>query len=468
MGGEIQVQPIDVEYTQVGQNAEALRADENMIRQTNAIPISGGLMPTKRDANGNVLLYEDPKNANTQLEQPDQWVSIPVVKPDYDDEQAIGVLDAQINELYKGRDITEIQRLRQQVENLRQRLGQATSFGDDIEEEPIKHDPLKNSDIPSTAIQLEDFATGILSETNISFTVNTAIWNSDNEQLEQIGSPSEFPVTYYLIKKEPFIQEETGDSILTDFSDGTKTINAPFQILKADSGFIGTSDEYNVALLPDNSQLSNFYGWFYKDTSTGKNNNWRSISTETNIRIDLMRRRNSGNESIDQTINNYDFIIAFKDFAPPPVVTQFSTLNMQVAFINTEGSFDQIGALDQIRGDYFNVTTFSRETGERFNQTVYRNPRTIEVNRTTTSDIWIRFDRTKLPSSGVEGYTLYGWYEFDNALIRNWTKLQGNVTTLKLKADFEERTIVAGYTFTDTPESGGSGVPDKGDGRFEP
>ena len=279
--GDITIQPIDVNYTEVGQNAEALNLHEIQQVQLNYIPISGGLMPTKRDESGNMLLYEDPENSGFQLEQPDQWVSIPVVKPDYDDEQAVGVLDAQISELYKGRDITEIQRLRQQVEDLRRRLGSATAFSDDPDpEEPTDQVPLDNSRIPFVATNIEDFATGLLSQSDLAFTVNSAIWNSDTQKLENIGSPSEFPILYYIIKKEPYIQEETGDSILSDFSDGTNTLPTAFEIRKADSGFLSSVGDRDVALLPMAKDLSKLYGWFYRDTSTGKEDNWIPINID--------------------------------------------------------------------------------------------------------------------------------------------------------------------------------------------
>ena len=42
--GDITIQPIDVEYTQVGQNAEALNLHDIKQAQSNDIPISGGLM----------------------------------------------------------------------------------------------------------------------------------------------------------------------------------------------------------------------------------------------------------------------------------------------------------------------------------------------------------------------------------------------------------------------------------------
>jgi len=157
----------------------------------------GGRTTTKRDDIGNIILYEDPKNESQQLLRADQLVTVELIKPDYDDEEAKHVLDVEINELFTPIDKSEIARLRQQIEKLRNDLKNATGtiiIGDD-KDPNIPVIP----DFPDVAIEFPDHSNLTLSKTPLEFEMSTGIFNKETMTHQPNGSADPFTVNWWII-----------------------------------------------------------------------------------------------------------------------------------------------------------------------------------------------------------------------------------------------------------------------------
>ena len=78
-----------------------------------------GTVNTLRDENGNVILYEDPNDSNTNINRLDQYVAFNFQERVFDDEEVNKVIDNQISELYSGTTVlSKIERFFSLFENL--------------------------------------------------------------------------------------------------------------------------------------------------------------------------------------------------------------------------------------------------------------------------------------------------------------------------------------------------------------
>lgn len=273
---------------------------------------SGGRAPTKRDELGNVILYEDPEVTGSQLLRADQLVTVELIKPDYDDAQAAEVLDSEVNELFTPTDTSELTRLRNQIEDLRNQLRDAEA-GITVEEvvenvvintstqtpdntdEPVFEE---NPRFPSNGLILPDLDGGVESDTPLEFSVNTAIFNDTDMKLEKYGGPNPFRINWWIVNR-------TTNEIVNSGTDDTEFgFQAP-----------DTENIYDVVLELLQTP-SNFQGWYFNDHTTGQALNYTKIDGDRIVRFQLNKQYEVGNSEIDRNRNTYQMSAVFLNQTP--------------------------------------------------------------------------------------------------------------------------------------------------------
>lgn len=67
------------------------------------------IVPTLRDQNGNILLYQDPDNKNKNVQDYNQYISVELYREKYDLTEVLKVVDIEIKELFKEKQTIEEQ-----------------------------------------------------------------------------------------------------------------------------------------------------------------------------------------------------------------------------------------------------------------------------------------------------------------------------------------------------------------------
>jgi len=283
-------------------SGQKLQSIETRLSAYLKLQAAGGRAPTKRDALGNVLLYEDILLPGSQLQRADQYITVDMIKPDYDDAQAKEVLNTEINELFTSVDASEVARLRQQIEDLRQQLKysqasitlQGTGGGGDD----------KQIIFPLNAVVLPDATTGEISSTQLIVDINTAIFNDADMKLIQFGAGNPFSISWWII------DHNNGQVYLQGVDDTyIGSINKNTQL----------GDKDLDVVLKLTTTPVNFSGWYIQDNSAitqFKLVNFSKISNDDVIKFRFIRRHNLGNSFLDTYRNTYYVVASFLNEAP--------------------------------------------------------------------------------------------------------------------------------------------------------
>ena len=440
----------ELEQTKLGLNTTALDRDEAISLELRdklylELKTSGGYAPTRRDSNGNILLYEDPliEGGGYQLRQADQLVTIELIKPDYDDAQAKEVLDIEIDELYTKTDRTEIAKLRTQVEDLRQQLLQIVISGsaDGIDGEVGDRYVDPELFVPVNYF-LPDLDSGVDSATPLMVNITTGIFNEENMILDHIGSADPISVNWWLV------DGETGKI----YKQG---VNNTF------IGGIGNSDDIPKDIILDvilklTGVASNFNGWFVVDQSFGINNYVR-FSAEDIVRFTLLPRKETGFETVDRFRNTYDIIVSFLNVAP----TITSTPNVNVVSVNINTAkvvYDVIGTL----GLSSTVRTAVREF-DMFNNVI--NVGTVaapaSVQAFSGNRINLKVLATRLVDENNDVIVFNGWYK-KNSATNEYDKISSNDVLEFALLNQDVFDVIAGFRSIDdigTPSDDESDIP---------
>lgn len=370
----------------------------------------------KRDSNGNIVLQ-----ANDNDES--QWVYVDVIKPQYDVDEIKKVLNTDINELYKSEFSTELNRLRDELEKLRQQLSNINlPEGGLFEPTIIEPDTIPGA---GDAITLPDRSTGEYSTTPLIFNVNTAIWNDATQQIENIGSANPHLVKFFIVRND------LGQDV--NYGSGVGTTEF-FQSRLGNGNFINQDESYDVVFLLSSQNLENFNGWYFKNENSGDLNEekYDRFSQNLDVRIKLLKRRNTGTVEIDTDRNTYEILLVFKNEAPDPTINNNSSLSLNFSLLERSRPILH----DRMRGDYFTIRTYDVNK-TLIKTSVAQNPFSGEFNKTDVNEIRVTFNGNLLP----DNYTFSGWFEFVN---NEWVKLT-NQPTIILKNNFDERNIIATY-----------------------
>lgn len=434
-----------IKEPEYGLNQDVRKTQDIGTKEISDMSLNKGITPTKRDKIGNILLYENPNIEGEQLDLPNQWISVELKRPTYDDDELISVLDYEINELYKKEKDDKESKLRKQIEELRKQLKEAKA---DINITQIIREggPRELEEgviLPLNATTyLPDRTEGDLSETPLEFQVNTAIYDTDNQRLKNIGSANPITINYYIVKNQDGV----------DFAYGYGTDETLFTQEKLqDDTFIDLDESYDVDLQIEQNDLSNFYGWWFKDTSSGEISYVR-ITNETELRFHLSRRKNTGVNDIDDSLNTYELLAVFKTEAPKQKdkVTSGFNLNTGVVTVDYPTKFN-IERLNAFLINYYDK--FGRKINKE--RIVETNPFNTTINVAITLLIQLRFDTSKLPNNA----TFYGWFkeseigfwEFvtdETTVYVGSDKLApGDITPVEME---ENMVLTAGYTIDDS------------------
>lgn len=442
----------DPEY---GLNQDIINDQESREKQQVDLAVDKGTTPTKRDKMGNIVLYEDPLNEGNQIDSPDQWISVNLRRPNYDDDEVKNVMKFDVNELYKKSRLNEESRLRQQIEELRRQLKEASANivirrvareGDPREIEPGVIPSIENT------IKLPDRTTGEFSSTPLEFLVNTAIFNDETREITELGGPNPITVNYYIVKNEDG----------SDFAYGYGTRETLFtQRRLQDDTLINLDESYDVVVdLEDFNKFSNFYGWYYKNSSNG-NILYEKINNNKAIRFNLIKKRNTGVNSIDDSRNTYEILAVFGNESPLEKNTIVSdiTLNVGVVERNYPYRFNT-----GIFPDVFIINYFDR-TGEIIDTEKQSNPHNMDINTSIRKLMSIIFNPSALDIK-PSPVRFSGWFRQLQSGV--WEKVSNELTIYignrsiappgSICINFSDNlTLVAGYTFGDDDSKKGRG-----------
>jgi len=406
---------------------------------------SGGIVPTKRDEIGNILLYEDPVFENSQLQRTDQYISIGLVKPDYDDEQVKEVLDLDIKELFTTADLSEIERLRKELEDARKDLRDANAriiINETIiptaptEERPGEPTGSFSGEFPKIVHILPDLESGLPSASDLKFGVNTSIFNDETYTLENMGSPNPVSIKWWVIDHMSEIVFAKGVS--DTLYDVEQDING--------FSFLEYSIDLDVVLMLENIP-SNFNGWYVNDQSQGVLEEYTKFSDVPEVRFRFMRRKGTGIPFIDEHRNFYYILATF--LREPPVIpsgditkVNVTTAKMLDGFVGVKSSFNV----------EMSVTEFdavgNRVGGESITVPYIIVGQTGNTVMITTDPVVS--DAYITGRIGEENrYRFDGWYGSPNHVTGVSAKLGNDLSiTVELKGVYTN--IVAGYVIDDT------------------
>lgn len=331
-----EISKLSAERTSV--DGDKLKSIEQRLEAYLKLQANGGRAPTKRDDAGNILLYEDPLQPGIQLQRADQFISVELIKPDYDDEQAKEVLNTQINELFTAEDTGQIARLQRQIEELRQQLRDATApvFISGSEGTPSEGQTQGTGSmedemgLPSFAITLPDASGGSISTTPLLLDINTGIFDDTTMTLRNFNSANPFSINWWII-------DSTTEEIYSQGVDNTYISS-----LNANGEF--TDKDLDVVLQLTNT-VPNFNGWWVNDQSTGDLTKYIKFSSETMVRFNFIPRYNVENSLIDQFRNTYYIIASFLNEAPNVSTKEPVDVNLDIAEIGANNVVSKIGNL---------------------------------------------------------------------------------------------------------------------------
>jgi len=284
----------------MGLNQEEL-IEQDGKEKSNKILSATGYSPTMRDESGNILLYDD--SIGEQYIDDSQTITIDIIKSNFDAKQVAEIIDTTIYELFNANDLTEISKLRSEIENLRQQLKNAeTPIIIQNQDNVIEQ---SSESIPNDrAITLPDKDTGIISDSELKLGVTTAIFDDETFSLKNFNGANPFSVKWTILNHD-------NDEIYASGKDITL-----FEVVNANNSPLS---DYSIdidVILELTNPPTNFNGWFINNQSTGLLNNYQRFSSEPLVRFRLLKRKEVGVPSIDDIRNYYYIVAAFTNEVP--------------------------------------------------------------------------------------------------------------------------------------------------------